>query len=117
MEEENKKSSPLTPNFSSLVVSIASTALVKMGLDPNAKAEKNMNLARYNIDLLSLLKEKTANNLTEKESELLDACISDLQVQFVQNSSMSDEKATSAKKEEDTGSTKETKRENHEKKS
>ena len=73
----------MTPDFSSLVVSIASAALVKMGLDPKSKEEKNMSLARYNIDLLSLLKTKTLNNLTPEESKLLDACISDLQIEFV----------------------------------
>lgn len=113
--EENKKSSPLTPDFSSLVVSIASTALVNMGLDSNSKEEKNMSLARYNIDLLSLLKEKTANNLAEKESELLDACISDLQIQFIQNSNVPDKKSTPSN--ESTGSVKEKNEKNHEKKS
>lgn len=113
--EENKKSSPLTPDFSSLVVSIASAALVKMGLDPNSKEEKNINLARYNIDLLSLLKEKTVNNLTEKESELLAACISDLQVQFVQNTMTTDEKTTRPDK--SAGPLQEKNKESHEKKS
>ena len=91
MEEKNNKS-PLTPDFSSLVVSIASAALVKMGLDLKSKEEQNMNLARYNIDLLALLKTKTANNLTEEESKLLDACISDLQIEFVKRANMMDEK-------------------------
>lgn len=83
---EKKPSSPLSPDFSSLVVSIASAALVKMGLDPQSKEERNMDLARYNIDMLSLLKEKTAGHLTEKESKLLDSFISDLQIEFVKHS-------------------------------
>ena len=91
MEEKNNKS-PLTPDFSSLVVSIASAALVKMGLDPQSKEEKNMKIARYNIDLLILLKTKTANNLTEEESKLLDACISDLQIEFVKKSGEDEKK-------------------------
>lgn len=86
MEKESK--TPLTPSFSSLVVSIASAALVKIGLDPKLKEEKNLSLARYNIDLLSLLKEKTVNNLTEEESKLLDAYISDLQIEFVKRTNM-----------------------------
>ena len=91
MEEKNSKS-PLTPDFSSLVVSIASAALVKMGLDPQSKEEKNMKIARYNIDLLILLKTKTANNLTGEESKLLDACISDLQIEFVKKSGEDEKK-------------------------
>ena len=69
--------------FSTLVLSIASTALIKMGLEPKNKEEKNMELARYNIDLLDILKEKTKNNLTKEESELLNSCINDLQLQFI----------------------------------
>ena len=71
------------PGFSSLVLSIASAAVLKMGLDPNKKEEKDLTLARYNIDLLDLLKEKTKNNLSKEEKELLDSCVSDLQIQFV----------------------------------
>ena len=71
------------PRFSSLVMSIASAAVLKMGLDPNSKKEKDLELARYNIDLLDLLKEKTKNNLSKEEKELLDSCVNDLQIQFV----------------------------------
>jgi len=69
--------------FSTLVLSLASTALIKMGLDPENKEEKNTELARYNIDLLDILKEKTQNNLTEEESKILDSCINDLRLQFI----------------------------------
>lgn len=72
-----------SPQFSNLVMSIASAAVLKMGLDPGSKEKKDLNLARYNIDLLSLLKEKTKNNLSEEEQKLLDSCVSDLQIQFV----------------------------------
>ena len=71
-------------HFSTLVLSLASTALIKMGLDPDNKEEKNMEQARWNIDLLDMLKEKTTNNLSEEESKILDACISDLRFQFIE---------------------------------
>ena len=83
MTDTKNEKTQLSPQFSNLVLSIASTALVKMGLDSNTKEEKNLDLARYNIDLLELLKAKTANNLSKEEAELLDSCISDLQIQFV----------------------------------
>lgn len=70
-------------HFSTLVLSLASTALIKMGLDPENKEEENKELARYNIDLLDTLKEKTQNNLTEEESKILDSCINDLKLQFI----------------------------------
>ena len=83
MAEDKKNKTQLSPQFSNLVLSIASTALIKMGLDCNSKEEKNLELARYNIDLLELLKTKTKNNLSQEEAQLLDSCISDLQIQFV----------------------------------
>ncbi|MCZ0932302.1 MAG: DUF1844 domain-containing protein [Oligoflexia bacterium] len=89
MTDNERKTLP-SPHFSNLILSIASTALIKMGLDPDHKEEKSLDLARYNIDLLELLKTKTKSNLTKEEAELLDSCISDLQIQFV---SLSDKKA------------------------
>ena len=74
----------LKPDFSHLVLSIASTALLKMGLDSRSKEEEDRNMARYNIDLLSVLREKTKNNLTKEEAGLLDSCVQDLQLKFVQ---------------------------------
>ena len=83
-DKKDKKNQSLPkPSFSTLVMSISSAAILKMGLDPNNKEEKNLDLARYNIDLLELLKEKTKNSLNQEEKELLDSCISDLQIQFV----------------------------------
>ena len=82
MKDDKNQTLP-PPQFSNLVLSIASTALIKMGLDSNNKEEKNMDMARYNIDLLDLLKEKTKNNLSQEEEKLLNSCISDLQIQFV----------------------------------
>ena len=57
--QKKKTESLPSPQFANLVMSIASAAILKMGLDPNNREEKNLDLARYNIDLLGLLKEKT----------------------------------------------------------
>ena len=84
MAEDKKQIKSLpAPEFSNLTMSIASAAILNLGLDKNQNNTKDLNLARYNIDLLILLKQKTKNNLTEEEKQLLDSCISDLQVQFV----------------------------------
>jgi len=72
------------PSFSSLVMSMATNAILKMGLDPSSKAEKDLTIARYNIDLLEILKEKTKNNLTEEESKLIEQCLKDLKLHFIQ---------------------------------
>lgn len=57
-----------------------------MGLEKNPQTgqyDKDLDLARFNIDLLRMLKEKTKNNLTGDEDGFLDTVISDLQIKFV----------------------------------
>jgi len=73
-------------SFSTLALSIASSAAMSMGLAPDpstGKTEKNLEMARFNIDLLMLLKTKTKGNLDSEETQYLDALISDLQIKFV----------------------------------
>jgi hypothetical protein len=77
----------LEANFSTLILSIASSAAMSMGLAPNPnsnKTEKDLKMAQFNIDLLALLKEKTKNNLNKEEEVFLTHVISDLQLKFVQ---------------------------------
>ena len=71
-------------NLSTLILSISSTALVYMGLEPTMKDKKNLKLAQFNIDLLDVLKSKTENNLTKDETELLGKCIQDLKLAFIE---------------------------------
>jgi hypothetical protein len=77
----------LEATFSTLVISIASSAVVGLGLEKNPQTgttEKNLDMARYSIDLLIVLKDKTKNNLNDHEKNYLDAIIQDLQMKFVQ---------------------------------
>jgi adenylosuccinate lyase len=77
----------LTASFSTLVLSIASSAAISLGLAPNPatnQIEKDLRIAQFNIDLLVLLKIKTDKNLTEDEQKYLNTVISDLQMKFVQ---------------------------------
>lgn len=69
-------------SFSILVMSIASSAVMAMGLEDQSQKDKAM--ARFNIDLLIMLKEKTKNNLSDEENRFLESLISDLQIKFVQ---------------------------------
>lgn len=74
-------------SFSTLVLSIGSSAAMALGLSPNpmsGKVEKDLKLARFNIDLLSVLQDKTRNNLIEDEQKFLDFMVSDLQMRFIQ---------------------------------
>ena len=76
----------LEATFSTLTISIASSAVVALGLEKNPQTgqiEKNLDMARYSIDLLVLLRDKTRGNLSENEKNYLEAIIQDLQLKFV----------------------------------
>ncbi len=76
----------LPVNFSSFLVSLASSAMVHLGETPDptgGKAGLDLVLARNTIDLLGLLKEKTKGNLDPEEGKLLDALLFDLRTRFV----------------------------------
>ncbi|MCE3009043.1 MAG: DUF1844 domain-containing protein [Proteobacteria bacterium] len=73
-------------NFSVLTMSLASSAAMALGLAPDpqtGKTEKDKNMAKFNIDLLVMLKEKTKGNLSSDEQKFLETVITDLQLKFV----------------------------------
>ncbi len=74
-------------SFSMLVMSVASSAAMALGLTPDPQSgsvEVDKEMARFNIDLLLVLQEKTKNNLSKEETELLGHLLNDLQLKFVQ---------------------------------
>ncbi len=76
----------LEASFSVLIMSVASSAIMAMGLAPNpqnGEVAKDKNMARFNIDLLLVLQEKTKGNLTGDEAKFLENLISDLQMKYV----------------------------------
>ncbi len=77
---------PLEANFSTLILSVASSAAMGMGMTPDPKtgeAHVDKKIAQFNIDLLEILKNKTENNRTEEEDKLINQLISDLKMKFV----------------------------------
>lgn len=80
-------SEKIEASFSMLTMSIASSAAMAMGLTPDPQTGETMvdkSMARFNIDLLTVLQEKTKNNLTADEKAFLESIVSDLQMKFVQ---------------------------------
>lgn len=78
----------LEASFSTLILSIGSSAAMALGLAPNpanGKVEKDLGLARFNIDLLRMLKEKTKGNLSADEQKFLESIVTDLQMKFIQS--------------------------------
>jgi hypothetical protein len=75
-----------TLDFSTFVLSIIGTAYVHLGDAPNPEGqpERNLPLARQDIDLLGLLQDKTKGNLTGDEERLIDAALYDLRMRFIE---------------------------------
>jgi len=84
----NQESHKLEANFNTLVISIASSAMMALGLAPHPNSddmEKDLKVAQFNIDLLLLLKTKTHSNLNDEEEKLINNVLSDLQLKFIEN--------------------------------
>jgi hypothetical protein len=87
--EAEKQTTPELPkgDFPSLVSMLATQAYYAMGLigNPNdpKKPELNLEMARYIIDVLSTLEEKTKGNLTEEETTFFQSTLNQLRMIFV----------------------------------
>lgn len=79
-------------NFASLVLFLTTIASQHLGLVKNPltdKVEKNLELAKYTIDSLDVLHDKTKGNLTKEEEDLLESMISNLKLVYVKEQSQS----------------------------
>ena len=73
-------------DFSTHILSLASTALIALGDMPAPDGEQHaldLDTARHLIDVLAMLEQKTKGNLDEAEQKLLQSLVYDLRVQFV----------------------------------
>jgi len=89
-KEALKKEGKFTPpdaDFKFFVTTLAIQASVFLGAMPNpATNQKDEDLpqAKFLIDTLGMLKEKTNNNLTPEESELLENVLYELRMQYIE---------------------------------
>lgn len=75
-------------NFLNYVTSLGFQAMIFMGDIPNPmtnETEKNLTQAKFLIDTLTMLKEKTTGNLNDQEKNLLESSIYELQMRYVQH--------------------------------
>jgi hypothetical protein len=73
-------------DFSTHVLSLASTTLIALGQMPGPDGETlplDLETARHLIDVLGMLEHKTKGNLDEAEQKLLSSLIYDLRVAYV----------------------------------
>ncbi len=75
----------MSAHFFQLVLMLQRSAMMHMGLLPDSEGRVHYNLGETKaaIDTLSMFKDKTTGNLTDKEATMLNGIISELQLQFV----------------------------------
>jgi hypothetical protein len=95
-EEEKKKAAEQTRrgplpkgNFAALLSMLTTQALFALGVlevkgQEGQKREPYLELAKYNIDMLETLEEKTKGNLTEEEKKVLDNTLSQVRMTYVE---------------------------------
>ncbi len=77
---------PFKIDFSTFIMSLTSSAFYHLGdiADPETgKTETNLPAVQQTIDMLIMLKAKTAGNLNEEEGKLLEQLVYELQMKFV----------------------------------
>ncbi len=77
------------PSFAALVQSVVTQVLFYLGdLTPRgAEPQLNLDMAKYQIDILGVIEEKTKGNLSADETRMLDAALYEARVRFVSVSS------------------------------
>jgi hypothetical protein len=88
--------------FLALISGLAGNAMQHLGKVMNpltGQIERNLDLARETIDLLRMLREKTKGNLSDREKRSLDALLSSLQLNYVDEARADAQKAREEPKE------------------
>lgn len=73
-------------DFASFLVGVYSQTLIYLGDIPNPETgllAKNIDAARQNIDILSILQEKTKGNLSHDEDGLMNEILNNLRMIFI----------------------------------
>jgi len=74
-------------NFMTLIISLAFPVQMSLGLIPDPMTQqvrKDLEQAKFHIDLLGILREKTQGNLTEEEEQAFEQVLFDLRMAYVE---------------------------------
>ena len=86
-DKEKATRGPLPPgDFAALISMLVTQSLFAMGflqIKGQEKREPDLEMAKYNIDMLATLEEKTKGNLTEQEQKVLSEQLSQLRMAYV----------------------------------
>lgn len=87
---ERRESAPLPEvNFSTLIMSLSSSALFHLGEIPDpetGRKTRDLPLAKHTIDTIGMLQEKTQGNLSDEEQKFIDNMLADLRWRYVKAS-------------------------------
>jgi len=78
---------PPQPNFEELIRTLAMQALMYLGAFPDPESGRRivgLEPAKFNIELLAMLEQKTKGNLTPDESQFLTQMLHELRMQYVE---------------------------------
>lgn len=84
--QENASIPLFEANFLTLIFSLYTHAQISLGLVPDPISQqtvKELPQAKYNIDLLGILQEKTKGNLTQEEEHTLEQILFELRMMYV----------------------------------
>ncbi len=89
--DSEQKDKPRIPeaSFSLFMSSLVTQALISLGEVENPfsqKSEQNLDQAKFTIDTLEIIREKTKGNLAEDEAKLLDTALYDLRMGYIEKS-------------------------------
>lgn len=86
-EATTQKEAYYEPTFAIFISSLSMQAMIAAGKLKNpvtGELEKNLDQARFLIDTLGVIKEKTKNNLTPEEDKLLEESLYSLRLVYVE---------------------------------
>ncbi len=86
-KQAERSSTPLPEvNFTSLIFSLSSSALMHLGEMPDPQSGNStldLPLAKHAIDTIAMLKDKTQGNLSEEEQKFTETVLTDLRWRYV----------------------------------
>jgi Domain of unknown function (DUF1844) len=86
-------------SFANFLMSIASNAASSLGMMEHPvtrKREVDLELGKHWIDVLGMLQDKTRNNLSPQEQQILEGLLADLRMQYVSLANATTQKAPRA---------------------
>ena len=86
-QEQKVRHGPLPKgDFAALISMLVTQAFFALGVlevEGQQKKEPDLEMAKYNIDMLNTLEEKTKGNLTEQEKKVLENTLNEVRMAYV----------------------------------